>query len=245
MSLGEKAELTITSDYAYGADGLPGVIPPYATLTMEVHLLAMGTTAAETTQEGAEAALSRIVSRASRACAWCGATAPGAKLLRCTGCKAKWFCDNDKQCLKKAWTKGGHKDECQANTQTQPQPATPAAPLRSLPPAMTEPPAFARPPPTGGVAPPPLQLSDSFDAQPLDEDDECAICHGDAMSRSGAGECTLPCHCRYHRACVAALRGRLIKSPCCRCDPPEPAPPWAEVVRKHTRVSARLFFSPA
>ncbi|KAJ1504893.1 FK506 binding protein proline rotamase rapamycin-binding protein [Coelomomyces lativittatus] len=39
MSLGESAILKITSDYAYGANGVPGVIPPNSTLNFEVQLL--------------------------------------------------------------------------------------------------------------------------------------------------------------------------------------------------------------
>eukprot|EP00401_Gymnodinium_catenatum_P071124 CAMPEP_0117542550 /NCGR_PEP_ID=MMETSP0784-20121206/44604_1 /TAXON_ID=39447 /ORGANISM="" /LENGTH=164 /DNA_ID=CAMNT_0005339303 /DNA_START=9 /DNA_END=503 /DNA_ORIENTATION=- len=39
MSLGEKAILRITSDYAYGSRGAGGVIPPNADLTFEVELL--------------------------------------------------------------------------------------------------------------------------------------------------------------------------------------------------------------
>ncbi|KAG0641628.1 hypothetical protein HOY80DRAFT_1014900 [Tuber brumale] len=39
MSLGEKATLTITPDYGYGAKGFPPVIPPNATLIFEVELL--------------------------------------------------------------------------------------------------------------------------------------------------------------------------------------------------------------
>lgn len=39
MSLGEKATLTITSDFAYGDGGIPGVIPPKATLVFDVELL--------------------------------------------------------------------------------------------------------------------------------------------------------------------------------------------------------------
>lgn len=41
MSLGEKAKLTITGDYAYGAAGYPGLIPPNATLIFDVHLLSI------------------------------------------------------------------------------------------------------------------------------------------------------------------------------------------------------------
>jgi FK506-binding protein 1 len=36
MTLGEKATLTITSDYAYGDRGFPGVIPGGATLVLYV-----------------------------------------------------------------------------------------------------------------------------------------------------------------------------------------------------------------
>lgn len=39
MSVGEKARLTCTPDYAYGATGHPGVIPPNATLVFFVELL--------------------------------------------------------------------------------------------------------------------------------------------------------------------------------------------------------------
>jgi len=39
MSVGEKAELTITSDYGYGSRGAGGVIPPNAELIFEVELL--------------------------------------------------------------------------------------------------------------------------------------------------------------------------------------------------------------
>lgn len=39
MCVGEKAYLTCTPDYAYGPDGIGGVIPPNATLVFEVELL--------------------------------------------------------------------------------------------------------------------------------------------------------------------------------------------------------------
>ena len=39
MSIGEKAVLTCSPDYAYGSRGYPGVIPPNATLVFEVELL--------------------------------------------------------------------------------------------------------------------------------------------------------------------------------------------------------------
>mmetsp|Transcript_3345 Transcript_3345/g.3897 ORF Transcript_3345/g.3897 Transcript_3345/m.3897 type:complete len:108 (+) Transcript_3345:355-678(+) len=39
MSVGEKAMLRITSDYAYGPRGAGGVIPPNADLNFEVELL--------------------------------------------------------------------------------------------------------------------------------------------------------------------------------------------------------------
>lgn len=42
MSLGEKAILTISSDYGYGARGAGGVIPPNADLKFEVELLRIG-----------------------------------------------------------------------------------------------------------------------------------------------------------------------------------------------------------
>jgi len=38
MSLGEKARLTISSDYAYGERGFPGHIPAYAALIFDVEL---------------------------------------------------------------------------------------------------------------------------------------------------------------------------------------------------------------
>ncbi|KAJ2161594.1 Fork head 1 [Coemansia sp. RSA 552] len=39
MSVGEKAKLTITPDYGYGAHGVPGLIPPNSTLLFEVELM--------------------------------------------------------------------------------------------------------------------------------------------------------------------------------------------------------------
>ncbi|RSH83543.1 FK506 binding protein proline rotamase rapamycin-binding protein [Apiotrichum porosum] len=39
LSVGEKAVLTATPDYAYGARGFPPVIPPNSTLKFEVELL--------------------------------------------------------------------------------------------------------------------------------------------------------------------------------------------------------------
>ena len=41
MSLGEKAILTLTSDFGYGERGAGGVIPPNADLKFEVELLAI------------------------------------------------------------------------------------------------------------------------------------------------------------------------------------------------------------
>eukprot|EP01098_Paradermamoeba_levis_P003629 TRINITY_DN1629_c0_g1_i1.p1 TRINITY_DN1629_c0_g1~~TRINITY_DN1629_c0_g1_i1.p1 ORF type:complete len:109 (+),score=27.94 TRINITY_DN1629_c0_g1_i1:89-415(+) len=39
LSVGQRAKLTCTADYAYGASGIGGVIPPNATLVFDVELL--------------------------------------------------------------------------------------------------------------------------------------------------------------------------------------------------------------
>jgi len=39
MSIGQRAKLTCSPDYAYGPKGYPGVIPPNATLIFDVELL--------------------------------------------------------------------------------------------------------------------------------------------------------------------------------------------------------------
>lgn len=39
MSVGQRAKLVCTPDYAYGSRGHPGVIPPNATLNFDVELL--------------------------------------------------------------------------------------------------------------------------------------------------------------------------------------------------------------
>eukprot|EP00741_Cyanophora_paradoxa_P004295 tig00000792_g4169.t1 len=39
MSVGQRAKLTCTPDYAYGAKGFPPVIPPNSTLIFDVELL--------------------------------------------------------------------------------------------------------------------------------------------------------------------------------------------------------------
>ena len=41
ISLGERAMLKIPAEYAYGATGVDGVIPPFTDLDFEVHLMAI------------------------------------------------------------------------------------------------------------------------------------------------------------------------------------------------------------
>lgn len=39
LSVGQRAKLICSPDYAYGSRGHPGIIPPNATLTFDVELL--------------------------------------------------------------------------------------------------------------------------------------------------------------------------------------------------------------
>ncbi|XP_038129456.1 FKBP prolyl isomerase 1Ab isoform X1 [Cyprinodon tularosa] len=41
MSVGQRAKLTCSPDYAYGNKGHPGIIPPNATLVFDVELLGL------------------------------------------------------------------------------------------------------------------------------------------------------------------------------------------------------------
>lgn len=167
-----------------------------------------------------------------KACAWCGQTE---NLKRCGGCRKKWFCDNGKKCLKEAWTTGGHKQECKAAQRAK------GAGTKTLPAALKTTPKWAQRAPASESAnyhgP---QMSDSFDHQPLDEDDECAICMGDPMSRSGQGVVSLGCTHRFHRDCIEALRSRKVASPCTFCDADPPPPAWDDALRRYVRVRRRL-----
>ena len=42
LSIGQRANLTCTPDFAYGPRGYPGAIPPNATLVFDVELLRIG-----------------------------------------------------------------------------------------------------------------------------------------------------------------------------------------------------------
>ena len=53
MAAGERAVLTCTSAYAYGAAGAGGVIPPNATLHFDVEVLGFGAGAAAAKQAAA------------------------------------------------------------------------------------------------------------------------------------------------------------------------------------------------
>ena len=41
MSVGERAKLTVSPDFGYGAEGAAGVIPPNATLIFDVELISI------------------------------------------------------------------------------------------------------------------------------------------------------------------------------------------------------------
>ena len=160
-------------------------------------------------------------------CTWCEATE---SLLRCSGCRAAWFCDNGQKCLREAWTKGGHKEACKAAAARQ---------LSLLPAALKTTPQFAQRT-TGAPSFLPL-VSDAFDHDVLDEDDECGICKGDPLPRSGRGVVALQkCQHRFHRPCVAALRSRLVASPCPSCTADEEPPAWDDAIRKLVTIECRV-----
>jgi len=48
MAVGENSQLTISGDYAYGSNGVPGEIPPNATLIFNVELLSFEKSSDET-----------------------------------------------------------------------------------------------------------------------------------------------------------------------------------------------------
>jgi hypothetical protein len=117
----------------------------------------------------------------------------------------------------------------------------PGASAVQLPPVLRTSPRWAAPLPSDSGATPGasghLELSDSYDRQPLDEDDACTICAGDPLPRSGQGVVNLPCAHRFHRTCVAALRKRLVESPCPSCSPEHAPPPWDDASHTHVYVS--------
>lgn len=41
MSVGQRAKLICSPDFAYGSKGHPGIIPPNATLTFDVELISL------------------------------------------------------------------------------------------------------------------------------------------------------------------------------------------------------------
>merc|ERR1711862_683081 len=74
MSLGEKAKLSITSDFGYGARGAGGVIPPNADLNFEVELLGINGIMRKVNDLNSCSACAKVEE------------APG-KLSRCAACK--------------------------------------------------------------------------------------------------------------------------------------------------------------
>ena len=80
MSLGEKAKLSITPDFGYGAQGAGGVIPPNADLIFEVELIAINGT-------------SLVGADGRRRCAKCTETeAAVGQYSRCATCKTSYYC---------------------------------------------------------------------------------------------------------------------------------------------------------
>lgn len=79
MSLGEKAKLSITSDFGYGARGAGGVIPPNADLNFEVELLGINGIMRKVNDLNSCSACAKVEE------------APG-KLSRCAACKKVLYC---------------------------------------------------------------------------------------------------------------------------------------------------------
>eukprot|EP01047_Picozoa_sp_COSAG01_P023571 COSAG01_NODE_1430_length_10325_cov_7.452376_2_plen_146_part_00 len=115
---------------------------------------------------------------AARRCTWCGAEG---KLKRCGGCRAAWFCDNNKACLREAWAKGGHKQVCLAAQAARGQSRKQVG---SLPPALKVAPSWSMAPPASATSQHD-KVTPTFDYLPLDEDDQCGICLGDHLPRNG------------------------------------------------------------